>query len=246
VSLPIPEVPTLTGAFSISDGVRTVPLPSTISSDTETRGARPYSNSPDGVSGSVFRRGVAFDPITLQLSGPIMGQAIIRDLSRILASGRVTITRGGRALTGDVTSWSLKEVAYGDIWNFAVVVESNWFYWKGPTESSTTNPTQITNDGDFPVYPTISFVGGSGGATEVSVTIDGDSATFTGSIADGEELVVDCDQLTAKLEGANVLNGMNASFFTEPPRLLPGLNSITINNTGSADVTILWSERYIS
>jgi len=246
VSLPTPTLPSTTGAFSITDGVRVVPLPNTVNSDTESRTARSYSNSPDGVSGSVFRRSLSFDPITLQLSGPIMDQSLISDLSRVLASGRVVVTRGSRTLEGDVVSWSLKQVVSGSLWNFVVTIESNWFYWKGSEETSTTNPTQVTNGGDFFVYPTISFVGGTGGASEVSVTINDGVATYTGAVAQSEELVVDCDQLTATLEGVNVLSGMNASFYVEPPRLLPGLNTITINNTGSADVVLTWTERYIS
>jgi len=55
-----------------------------------------------------------------------------------------------------------------------------------------------------------------------SVAPDSKAITFTGTLAPGDELVIDMKAMTAKLNGTNVLHLINGAFFA----LLPGANTI--------------------
>lgn len=274
MSLPIPVLPNL-GEFKIESTVTDlgqITLPSTVNSGSESRSATHYANRPDGLDGSIFERAPAFEPIGMTLSGPLMDYTTVRKLKRIIGLGRVKITRSfnnsevatfsstpstygsevvtfsslnNYTLNADVVDWSLKEMVLGSVWNFDMGVQSNQYYWSGDLITSSTNPSVVTNTGHFSVYPTLKFTGTGSGATVLTVDINGAIATFTGTVASGEVLIIDCENLTVVLDGANSLDSMNAEFYSAPPILYPGDNDVTITLTGTADLVVEFTEKHL-
>lgn len=273
MSLPIPLLPSA-GAFKVESTIidlGEVVLPSTINPDSESRSATSYANRPDGLSGSIFERAAAFDPINFSLSGPITDASIIAKLKQIIGLGRVRITRdfnvlgqvlfqgsqftynskkiffnpSGFTLSGDIVDWTLKERVRGSVWDFELGIQSNEYYWSGKQVTSGFNPTSVVNNGDFSVYPTIRVTGGPSTASSCTVDINGGIATFTGAIGNGEILAIDCENLTVTLDGANSLNSMNAEFYSAPPILHPGTNSTSVTIGGDATLVIEFTERHL-
>lgn len=245
MSLPVPSLPNQTGAFSITAGGDTLNLPHTFDSDDENRGVRSFSNTLDGSDGSIKTRDAAFDPISIEITGYMFSANDVQRLRRIIGYKRVTLSRGSRTLIGDVVGFSTKVRVENKIWVISLTVESNWYYWLGEEIESDDDPTSVVNNGDLLIYPTITFTGGSGGATKVGVTMSGRELTYTGSVGLDEVLVIDCENLTATLEGDGALSGMNAGFFTTTPYLLPGANDVTLDVTGAGTTVITFSERYL-
>lgn len=68
----------------------------------------------------------------------------------------------------------------------------------------------------FPINTTYDILG------TTSIAPDSKALTFTGTLATGDELVIDMKAMTAKLNGTNVLHLINGAFFA----LLPGTNQI--------------------
>ena len=245
MSLPIPTLPSASSAFTLTSGGFTCVLPNYVDSDAESRSASARIESLTGLSGGIRTRNVTFDPISLNLSGYILDSTTATAFKRVVGQGTITVTRDSKTLTGDVTNYSIKEDVSNTLWPFTLSIQSPQWYWLSTQETSGSNPSTITNDGDVTVRPIINFTGGSGGATVCSVTINGAVATYTGTLALGQVLSINCDKYTATVNGTNVLSSMNDSFFTNSPFLIPGSNSVTFSVTGTATAVILHTEGYL-
>lgn len=245
MSLPTPTLPSADSAFTLTSGGFTCVLPNFVDSDTESRTGTAYIESLYGLNGGIRARSLNFDPITLNLSGYIFTSAKAQEFKRVVSQGTLTVTRDSKTLAGDVIEYSIKEDVSSSVWPFTLSVQSPQWYWLSTQETSGSNPSTITNDGDVTIFPIINFTGGSGGATVCSVTINSATATFTGSLGNGQVLSIDCSKCSATVNGANVLNSMNDSFFTNPPFLLPGSNAITLSVTGTATAVVLHTEGYL-
>lgn len=245
MSLPIPKLPSGLGAFALSSSSHSLTLPNTVTSGSEERSGTAYHAEVEGKSGTVRNRASSLEAIEIDLSGVLFGPTEVSTVKKIVGDGRVTLTRDERTLVGDVTAYQVRERITGKVWDFQLTLLSNEHYWAGEDVTSVPNPTLVNNSGDLSVHPVFTITGGVGGATEASVSIGSRAATYTGAIASGETLVVDCETLEAKLAGAGVLGGMNAGFFTRPPELVPGSNGITFTVTGAADLVVSYTERHL-
>jgi len=245
VSLPTPTLPSTVGAFSIASTNFSVDLPSTMDSDVERRSFNNYIEDVPGLDGGVRTRGSARSTIDLSISGFLTSSSLAQDLRRTLGEGSVTITRGSRTLSCEVSDFSLKEVVTGKLWNFSGSFVSPSGYWSGGYTTTSADPSTVTNNGDLATFPRLIITGGAGGATEVTASTSGRTVTYTGGIADGETLVIDTFEGVATLDGVPVLANLNSSFFTNPLRLVPGSNTITYSVTGTASVVFYFEERYL-
>lgn len=245
MSLPIPSLPGGAGALTLSSASYSINLPNTVSTGSERRSGEAYHSRVTGKDGSVLTRTASLDPIDLRLSGVLFNQSDVDDVRGAIGQKRVTVSRGSRTLDGDVVDFSVRERVTGKVWDFTLEVQSTQHYWKGASNSSGTDPASVTNNGDLRVFPVIRFTGGVGGATVVTVSINGKSATYTGSVANGDELIIDCLRRTVTNDGLNSLNSMNDSFFVSPPYLDPGSNAITISVTGAGSVVIEHTDWYL-
>ena len=110
-------------------------------------------------------------------------------------------------------------------------------YWYAHTETLTDLPAAsqvVTNAGNAIVEPVIRVVGGTGGASAISVsnTTTGQTVTFSGTVASGQVLLINGSRRTVTRAGVGVLTLMNQAFRTGGLRLAPGANTITRAFTG--------------
>lgn len=93
----------------------------------------------------------------------------------------------------------------------------------------------ISNAGNANVEPVIRVVGGTGGASAISVTnaTTGQTASFSGTLGVNQVLLIDCARRTATRDGIGVLTLMNQAFRTGGLRLNPGANTIQRAFTGA-------------
>lgn len=245
MSLPIPTLPSGNGAYTLIAGGMVVNLPNTISSDDEAIDGIIYHEEIPGLDGLYSIRTPNFGGRSLTLSGYILDDTVMTNVRRVLGFKRLTVMRDGRYLPADITSISaVKENT--DLYRLEVELASPRFYWEAASQTEVTgSPVSITNAGDLNVYPLIVVTGGVSGFTEASFWINGRRATYTGAVAETGKLVIDCNELTAKVDGESLLNGMNSSFFVNPPVFLPGTNAIETAFTGTATYEIRYFGRYL-
>ena len=92
----------------------------------------------------------------------------------------------------------------------------------------------ITNAGNFETGLIIEI---AGPVTNPSVTVGTETLSYTGTVADGETLIIDTDKQTVKIGNTNVVGDYNGVF----PYLPPGDTSIT----ASSNVTVKWRDKWI-
>lgn len=245
MSLPIPSLPNSTGVFTITSPSFSVTLPNTMDTAEERRSFTNYIENVDALDGGIRTRPTSRDPIELSISGIITSSSVARDVRRVLGEKSVTVTRHGLDLACEVSDFSLKEDVTNELWRFSASFVSPAGYWSGDLVTTASNPSTVTNNGDVESFPRLIVTGGSGGATSVSVIVSGREISYTGTIANGEVLLVDCLEGQAKLDGVGVLSSMNDEFFTNPLRLTPSVNSVSYSITGSASVVFQFQERYL-
>lgn len=245
MSLPKPSLPNALGAFTITSASFSVALPNTIDSAEERRSFTAYVENVDSLDGGIRTRPTSRDPIELSISGSIASPSIARDIRRTLGEKSVTVTRSELDLECEVVDFALKEVVTNELWNFAASFVSPKGYWSGGEIVTSANPTSVSNSGDIETYPRLLVTGGVGGATAVSISIDGREALYSDTIGAGQVLSIDSFAGTANLDGVGVLSNMNDEFFTNPIRIPPGSHAVTYSITGAADVVIRFEERYL-
>lgn len=245
MSLPIPSLPSGSGVFTLSSASYSLALPNTVTSGNEDRDGTVYHAEVVGKGGTVLNRTQTLDAIEVELSGVLFSESDVATVKKIVGQGRVTVSREGLTLEGGVTGYRVRERVLSELWDFRLTVLANDYYWTGASVTSANNPTSVTNSGDLVTPPTLTITGGTGGATEASVSIGGSVATYTGPIGAGSVLVIECDTLGVTLDGSGVLGGMNSSFFTSPIGIVPGSNVVGFTVTGAADLVVSYQERYL-
>lgn len=245
MSLPIPSLPNSTGVFTITSPSFSVTLPNTMDTAEERRSFTNYIENVDALDGGIRTRPTSRNPIGLSISGIITSSSVARDVRRVLGEKSVTISRGGLSLSAEVSDFSLKEDVTNELWRFSSSFTSAAGYWSGGYTTTSADPSLVVNNGDIESFPRLIVTGGVGGATSVFVSFGSRDALYTGVIAEGETLVIDCFEGRVRLDGTNVLSSMNDDFFTNPPRLSPGSNSVTYSITGAASVVFYFEERYL-
>ncbi len=76
----------------------------------------------------------------------------------------------------------------------------------------------------------------SGPSTNPSITIGSDILAYTGTIPNGQKLIIDTDTMTAKLNGANALANYNGKF----PKIKPGQTSVTSGSNVTIKLKSKW------
>lgn len=246
MSLPTPTLPTTSGAYALSAGGFSVTLPTTVNSTTDEIKTTSYLESIEGRRGLFPIREPDYQGRGIELSGYIYDSSTVQSLKRVLSYGRVLMTRSSLQMFFDVESASIVERVTGVIWQVILSFRSYDPFWEEASDTTTSSsPTSVSNAGDADAYPVFTVTAGVGGMTAASFTIDGRVAAWTGSASEGNVLIIDCNNLNVSLEGSGALNSMNASFFTNPPRLKPGSNTITPSITGAATYVVAHRELFL-
>lgn len=85
----------------------------------------------------------------------------------------------------------------------------------------------------------VATASGSGVSTYGSVTMVIEGVNMVA----GDELIIDTEHMTVTLNGANIIDRVSdeSAFF----KLQPGVNDITVEGGTTADVKILWKDRWL-
>ena len=245
MSLPIPSAPSDVGAYTLIAGGRTVNLPKTINSDDEAVSGTVYHEQIPGSDGLFSTRTPTFDGKSIELSGVIQNAAQLEEVKKALAFKRLTLVRDDLFLPVDLTEFGIRRLA-SDVWKVSMEFESPSYYWEGQTQTEESgSPTEITYAGHVPVRPTFIVTVGVGGLTTFSIWINSRRAGYSGALIEGDTIMMDGDTASARVSGENALNGMNSSFFVNPPILIPGVNSIEVATDGTATYSVRFYERYL-
>jgi len=123
---------------------------------------------------------------------------------------------------------------YADWMEFVIPFKVTNPYIIGSFEKKQIGSGTLTNNGNVETPVIIEI---AGAITNPSITFGTYTLTYTGTIPDGQTLVVDTEKKTVTLNGVNVLSNWSGGF----PKLQPGNTSVTANS----NVTIRWRERWI-
>jgi len=149
-------------------------------------------------------------------------------------------TRRPKLLTGLLWEWSLDLVCDDPFWTAET-----------PTTDATvvvTSPKTWThdNEGTYLVYPVLTLTAPTGalGVTNPRYTnsTTGKFAEFTGTLAPGSTVVIDCGKGLVTIGGVSYLNYFNGSFIS----LSPDDNSMSFSWTGDTPTqTMVYRKRHI-
>lgn len=123
---------------------------------------------------------------------------------------------------------------YVDWFQFEIPLKMSDPFIESLEEHSLIGSGTITNAGNFETGLIIEI---AGPVINPSVTVGTDTLKYTGTIADGETLIIDTDKQTVKIGNTNVAGDYNGVF----PSIPPGDTSIT----ASSNVTVKWRDKWI-
>ena len=105
------------------------------------------------------------------------------------------------------------------------------------------NEATITNGGNFGTFPVITITGAGENPTIYSVTT-GQSLTINVTLAAGDELVIDCENGTVTLNGADALAYLSTD--SQFIQLAAGANTIQVTDDSGAslDLDVVFEYRY--
>jgi len=106
----------------------------------------------------------------------------------------------------------------------------------GTWEKVQTGSGTLTNEGTFETPLVIEI---AGTVTNPSVVVGGQTLSYTGSLASGDELVIDTGLMTVTFNGVNSLGNYSGGF----PKLQPGETAVTAAAAGTT--TWKWRDRWI-
>lgn len=137
----------------------------------------------------------------------------------------------------------------GVLWGASTWGGATWDGTASPTTITTTGTISVTNNGSAYTLARLVLWNNSGSTISNPVIkriIAGspvDRLTYTGSIADGQQLELNPRAHTALLDGTDVISNID---FMHPDwlRLLPGSNSLQVDVTGVVKVYVHDYERY--
>lgn len=120
-----------------------------------------------------------------------------------------------------------------------------------PTNRLDTDQWAVSPDTDAEIYDaTIVFEGETGGTTDprlTNTTFGNHWVQYTGEVAAGEVLTIDCGSFTADLDGADVSNGLTWGTGRREMFVLGnGSNTLQFDSTGGDDVKarVAWKGRF--
>ncbi len=102
------------------------------------------------------------------------------------------------------------------------------------TEKSLIGSGNAVNNGTFESGLIIEI---SGAVTNPSLTVDGVTLSYSGTIGAGQKLVVNTDAKTAYIGTSNAVNDWNDKF----PKIQPGTHAVV----SSSNITIKWFDKYL-
>ncbi len=123
---------------------------------------------------------------------------------------------------------------YADWFEFNVPLKMANPIIESTDEHSLVGNGTITNAGNFETGLTIEILGP---VTNPSITIGSDTLAYTGTIADGETLIIDADAETAKIGTTNAMGNYNGVF----PIVQPG----DVDVVADDNVTVKWRDKWI-
>lgn len=128
-----------------------------------------------------------------------------------------------------------------------VAPDPHWYAHTLTTVQLASASQNVTNEGNAPVAPIIRVTGGSGGATAIQIGngTTGQQVTFSGTLSNGQVLLIDCERRTAVRGGQNVLTLVNQGFKVNGFDLRPGNNTITRSVSGAATVQLEYRPRWL-
>lgn len=183
----------------------------------------------------------AFGPAAAQLDAlKLIAQQVPLDLqlgsrdARILTLDALTITTTEvDALREQVTlSWE----AFDPLWRGATEETSDAILAQGATHA-------VNVEGTAPTRPLLTLTGPIENPVVTNETT-GDTFEYFGTLASGQDLVVDTSELTATVDGVSVLGSMSDSFALGF-HLQPGDNFLRLESTsGGATLAVAWRERW--
>lgn len=102
----------------------------------------------------------------------------------------------------------------------------------------------ITVSGDQPTRPVITFTADGGDVTSLTFEnqTSGQSFSFTGTISDGDDLVVDCENFTVENDGTSEIENFTGEFL----ELLPGTNYLNFTGTTSILIYVDYYPKYLA
>jgi predicted phage tail component-like protein len=124
---------------------------------------------------------------------------------------------------------------YADWLEFTIPFKMTGSYIEGSFEKKQIGSGTITNSGNIETGLRIEI---SGAVTDPTVVIGDDTLSYDGTINAGETLVIDTENMTAELDGENVLHNLTGDL---PLMLQPGETAVTADS----NVTFIWRERWV-
>ncbi|OZV12333.1 hypothetical protein CIW83_09560 [Tissierella sp. P1] len=104
----------------------------------------------------------------------------------------------------------------------------------GSFEKTLTGSGNLVNEGTFETGLIVEI---SGPVTNPSLTIGGETLTYTGTIPSGQKLIIDTEKETAKIGSNNTMANYNGVF----PLLYPGSTNVVSNS----NVIVKWHDKWI-
>lgn len=253
MSLPIPVLPSESGAYKLTAGSFSVTLPTLVTSVDEAVGLTSYAQEIAGLDGLFSYRNPTFAGRSLTLAGPIYDSSTVLNLRRVIAGKRIIVERDNRVLDAEITNFSLVERVYSAIWVLNLELSSLKPWWEAKTATTVSNTSftsphsiNVTNDGSVIVYPAFTVTGGSGGLASIAFEMDGRVVLWSGNLDADEVLRIDCLNRTATIDYVNALSDMNDAFLIDPLRIPQGTNPIGVTFIGNYDsYNISWKELFL-
>lgn len=115
----------------------------------------------------------------------------------------------------------------------------------GPEQSVSidTGTADVQNLGTAPVSPVVT-VRGPMADPVITNTTTGQVIELGVNLGAEDSVVIDCDKFTAVKGDLSVIGVLGADFLAGGFSLAPGMNTITVEGTGTPDVQIAWTPRY--
>ena len=148
-------------------------------------------------------------------------------------------------------TWRLEDGASALLSMDWETAEPSWRHATGSTASgSVGGNTSIVNDGTAPVVDPVITLTASGGTLvnpTLIISAIGVSLKFTGTVASGKALVIDCGAMTVKNDGANAYSGFSLESGHTARGWMPltvATHTLAVSGTGSGSVSVAFTRRY--
>ena len=118
--------------------------------------------------------------------------------------------------------------------DFTIPFKMSTPYLSSNNENIASGNTTLTNSGNA---ETPLIIQAAGPLANPSIVIDTYTLAYSGTIAAGQILIIDTENMTAELDGVNVINNVSGEL---PLMLQPGDTAVT----ASAQISFLWRDRW--